>query len=106
MTREDAAQQVLDECFWGDYRFDVPTLLSRVDEGSDYFDRFLVDRIVKNAVRPSHLLIALYSPDRVLSLIPASGADDYLDYHERRRAVVRANVSGDYDDPAVRSWVW
>jgi hypothetical protein len=44
MTREEAAARVIEECFWGDYRFDVTSLLAHIDENSDYFDRFLIDR--------------------------------------------------------------
>ncbi|MDA3951636.1 MAG: hypothetical protein PF508_20685 [Spirochaeta sp.] len=106
MTREEAAARVIEECFWGDYRFDVTSLLAHIDENSDYFDRFLIDRIVKNARHPSRLLEALYGAERTLAMIPPPDRDRFLDYHNRRRALVRANVSGDYSDPAIQRWVW
>jgi hypothetical protein len=108
MTREDAARRVLEECFWGDYRFDVPSLLAHIDEESDFFDRFLIDRIVRNAQQPSQLLTVLYTPrvsQRVLTHL-SGGRGGFLDHHEKRRALVRANFTGDYEDPAVRRWVW
>ncbi len=105
MTREEAAKRVLDECFWGDYRFDVGQLLGRIDEGSDYFDGFLIMRIVDNARHPSPLLRALYSTDRVLSVLREQRRDDGNRRRPARRAMVEANISGNYDAASVRQWV-
>ena len=105
MTREEAAQRVLKECFWGDYRFDVEELLDRINEGSDYFDSFLIMRIVDNARRPSPLLRALYSTDRVLSVLREQRRNDGSRRRPTRRAMVEANISGNYDTATVRRWV-
>jgi hypothetical protein len=106
MTREEAARRVLEECFWGDYRFDGASLLAHIDEESDYFDRFLIDRVVRNARHPSQLLRVLYSPERILSQISGPSGGGSADYNARRRSLVRANISGDYSDPTLSSWVW
>lgn len=105
MTREEAAQRVLHECFWGDYRFDVGKLLDRIDEGSDYFDSFLIMRIVDNARHPSPLLRTLYSTDRVLSVLRQQQRNDGNSRRPARRALVEANISGNYDAAPVRPWV-
>lgn len=105
MTREEAAQRVLDECFWGDYRFDVPELLARIDEHSDYFDTFLILRIVDNASYPSPLLRALFPDDRVLSVLAASSTNDGNRRSTDRRVLVAANISGNYAEAPVHQWV-
>jgi hypothetical protein len=105
MTRREAAQRVLDECFWGDYRFDVAGLLSRIDERSDYFDSFLVTRIVDNARHPSALLRALFSTDRVLAVLRRQRSTDGNRYRAKRRAMVQANLTGNYADAPFRQWI-
>jgi hypothetical protein len=105
MTREEAARRVLDECFWGDYRFGVGELLARIDEGSDYFDSFLVMRVVDNARHPSALLRSLYPTDRVLAVLEKQRRTDGNRRRTARRAMVEANISGNYDTAPVRHWV-
>lgn len=105
MTREEAAQRVLKECFWGDYRFDVRELLARIDEGSDYFDSFLIARIVDNARHPSALLRALFPTERVLSVLQEQRRNDGNRRRAARRAMVEANISGNYTNAPVRQWV-
>jgi hypothetical protein len=105
MTREEAAQRVLDECFWGDYHFEVSELLQRIDERSDYFDSFLIMRIVDNARHASPLLRVLFSPDRVLSVLRDPRRTDNNRPRMLRRALVEANISGDYAAAPIRQWV-
>lgn len=105
MTREETAQRVLDECFWDDYSFDVGELLARIDEGSDYFDSLLIMRVVDNARHPCPLLRSLYPVDRVLSVLQQEPGTYGDRRRTTRRAMVKANISGDYTAAPVRQWV-
>jgi hypothetical protein len=105
LTREEAAHRVLAECLWGDYHFEVSELLQRIDERSDYFDSFLIMRIVDNARHASPLLRALFSPDRVLSVLRDQRRTDGHRPRMLRRAMVEANISGNYAAAPVRQWV-
>jgi hypothetical protein len=105
MTRKESAQRLLTECFLGDYRFDVDGLLSRTDKQSEYFDSFLVTRIVDNARHPSALLRAPFLTDRVLAVLGRQRPTDKNRYRARRRAMVQANLTGNYADAPIRQWV-
>jgi hypothetical protein len=105
MTRKEAARRVLDECFWGDYNFEVSQLLARIDQRSDYFDSFLIMRIVDNARYASPLLRALFSTDRVLSVLRDRRRKADNRPRKLRRALVEANISGNYADAPIRQWV-
>ena len=103
-TKEDAARDAVAECFWGDYTFTDQDILQMVEEHSPYTDRFLIRRIVDNAIWPSRVLRALFPRERILRAIEEPVASHASAYHERRHRLVRANLTGNYALVPERQW--
>ena len=66
MTREEAADKVVRQCFWGDYVLSASDIMTRLDSGETQFARFLFGKIADNARYPSRLIRALV-PERLWS---------------------------------------
>jgi nucleotidyltransferase substrate binding protein (TIGR01987 family) len=102
MTRKQAAEQVLSECFWGDYVLDADTMLERLDQQDHAFERHLFSKIIENARFPSKLIRALFDEATISRLL-----DETATAHGRnnkRYRLVRANLTGEYELVPEYGW--
>jgi hypothetical protein len=102
MTRKQAAEQVLSECFWGDYVLDADTMLERLDQQDHAFERHLFSKIIENARFPSKLIRALFHEATISRLL-----DETATAHGRnnkRYRLVRANLTGEYELVPEYGW--
>ena len=96
-----SARAVLRECFWGDYQLTAEELLHRLDKDEAGFDRFVFSKIVENSDYPSRHLRALFLSDKWQKLL-----DRYMKNgtNTKRRRLVAANMTGNYDLAKEYSW--
>ena len=96
-----AASQVVEECFWGDYKLSAHDILDRLESKDGAFGRFLFSTINENSRFPSKHLTALFDQKDLLPMLErylsASGS-------KRRIRLVAANITSDYD--LVREYQW
>ncbi|MFP4392098.1 MAG: hypothetical protein ACLFPG_04505 [Desulfohalobiaceae bacterium] len=99
--RAVSAQEVIQECFWGDYCLSVQELLNKLDSGDAAFQRFLFSKIVENSRHPSRHLRILYPPDQLHALL-----EDYMPRarNEKRIRLIAANLTQDY--ALAREYQW
>lgn len=83
-------EEILKDCFWGDYRIDADEALSKLRAEDEEFGRFLVARIIEQGRFPSAYLAAMF-PEEWLREIMNS-------YNPQGRAAARASL--------VRAVLW
>jgi len=95
------AQTVLRECFWGDYQMSAEELLRRLDEDEPGFNRLVFSKIVENSAYPSRHIRALFQPEKWRTLL-----DRYMKSgpNAKRRRLVAANLTGNYDMAKEYAW--
>ncbi|MGM0760856.1 MAG: hypothetical protein ACQEUB_14330 [Thermodesulfobacteriota bacterium] len=91
--RTTSAQEVVQECFWGDYTLSAQNLLAQLDSGDLAFQRFLFSKIVENSRHPSRHLRALYPPEQLQALLK-----DYMPKarDQKRIRLIAANLTQNY----------
>ncbi|MFW6326021.1 MAG: hypothetical protein ACOC0T_04645 [Desulfovermiculus sp.] len=91
--RATSAQQVVQECFWGDYTLSAQDLLAQLDSGDAAFQRFLFSKIVENSRHPSRHLRALYPPEQLQALLK-----EYMPRarDQKRIRLIAANLTKNY----------
>ena len=102
MTKEDAVETVVRECFWGDYALSVSDIVTRLNSGDSEFSRFLFGKIADNARYPSRLIRVLFSPEGIRNLLDR--AERQPRWNDRRHRLIRANLSGRRDLVPERQW--
>ena len=102
MTREEAADRVVRQCFWGDYALSASDIITRLDSGETAFARFLFGKIADNARYPSRLMRALFPPENLQELLNRSERQPR--WHDRRHRLIRANLSGRPELVPERLW--
>ncbi len=102
MTREEAANRVVTECLWGEYRLNVSEILERVARNDPQFNRFVCGKIVANGSYPSGTLRALFGESGAVALLREMPAS--LSHIDRRRRTALANLTGEYELVPELSW--
>lgn len=102
-TLDSAIEDVLKECFWGDYNYSIQDIKKELESGNRKFGLFLFTKILNNARYPSRYIRILF---------PLNDVSEYLnaiqpgtrDYDELRRKLVMSNVLGVVQDIRELSW--
>ena len=102
MTREEAVDRVVRQCFWGDYTLSASDVITRLDSGEIAFARFLFGKIADNARYPSRLMRALFAPEELQELLNRTERQPRWD--DRRHRLIRANMSGRPELVPERLW--
>lgn len=102
MTREEAANRVIAECFWGDYSFSTAEILERLSQSDPKFNRFICGKVVANGSYPSATLRALFGESSAVTLLREMPAS--YPHIDRRRRAALANLTGDYELVPELSW--
>ena len=102
MTRGEAVDRVVRECFWGDYTLSASDVITRLDSGEIAFARFLFGKIADNARYPSRLMRALFAPEELQELL--NRAERQPRWDDRRHRLIRANLSGRPELVPERLW--
>jgi hypothetical protein len=99
--KNEYAQKVIEECFWGDYDLSADELLVRLEKSEPGFDKFIFSKIIENSRRPSLYLPVLFSPVALHSLLTR-----YLRMagHRRRIRLVAANLTGQFNLVPELQW--
>jgi len=101
-NKKSSAQKVINECFWGDYHLSVQELLSSLESGDQYFQRFIFSKIIENSRHPSLHLRILFTTEQLQSLLKL-----YMGQAEapnKRIRLVAANLTGNFD--LAREYAW
>lgn len=80
---------VLKECFWNDYKLNPETVYNKLASGDPVFENFLVSRIIRDSRFPSARLLALFSHDKLVTLLDSARVGQRA---ERRRTLVKAVI--------------
>ena len=102
MTREEAANRVVAECFWGDYTYSAAEILDHLSRNDPHFNRFICGKIVANGSYPSGTLRALFGEPAAIALLREMTAS--YPHIDRRRRSALANLTGEYDLVPELSW--
>jgi hypothetical protein len=102
MTRQDAAVQVVQECFWGDYVLDATDILGRLESHDHDFARFVFGKISDNARYPSRLIRALFDGPAIRTLLEETAGQPR--WGDLRHRLIRANLSGQRELVPERQW--
>jgi len=91
--RTASAQEVIQECFWGDYTLSAQDLLDKLKSDDLAFQHFLFSKIVENSRHPSRHLRTLYPPEQLQALLKdyMPGARD-----QKRIRLIAANLTQNY----------
>jgi len=101
--KQQAAETVVRECFWGDYQITPEDVISNLKQGDGDLARLIVSKIIDSASHPSALFRALMDravAEKVLesiSVLPGSR-------RAKRLQLVRANLLGKPADLSEFSW--
>lgn len=97
----NSATQVLNECFWGDYRLSPGDILERLEQNDPGFSRFLFSKIIENSRHPSLHLSILFPEKELLEML-----DRYLEMSKGKQRVrlVAANITGNHDLVPELQW--
>lgn len=103
MTRREASQTIIRECFWGDYKITADDIVRSLAAGDSPLTRLIVSKIVDSASRPSGLLRVLMDHEGArevihhLAFLPGTRRD-------KRIKLVRGNLLGEEVDIPELSW--
>ena len=102
MTRKEAAQIAVDECFWGDYKLSAESILEQLDTGDEAFALQLFSKIVDNASYPSRLIRTLFAAPQIEHLLTTTAHQPR--WAKERYRLLRANLTGDFALVPERQW--
>ena len=99
--KKQAAIEVVQECFWGDYLVTPQDILERLEKKDAAFGRFLFSKIIENSRHPSKHLKALFPMEDLLPML-----DRYLSMSggKKRVRLVAANITGDHSLVPELQW--
>ena len=99
----DLIEDVLEDCFWGDYNYSAEEIKKELNSGDERFKLFLFSKIINNSRYPSKYIRAFFDEDEVrffLSKIPGRQGEGF----SRRRQLVMANVLGEISEIKGLQW--
>jgi hypothetical protein len=97
------AEEMVRECFWGDYHTTPEWILEKIEANDEKFKIFLISKMIDNARHPSKFLRILFKPEDLqallyrVSVLPGSR-------REKRLRLIRANVLDIKDN--INEWLW
>ncbi len=101
--RLQAAETVVRECFWGDYKLSPSDIVRRLHDDHQAFKRFIFSKIVDNSRHPSLLIRRLFEVEQARKLIRRNSAS-VNSRRAMRLKLVGANVLGDRTEIPEYSW--
>lgn len=99
-TKREIINEVISECFWGDYHLDAAEIEKKIIAQDDDFNVFFVGRIIREGGFPSACLNGLYTPGYLKALLDKIAVNPRS---QRRLALVRAVLFGDVVE-GLRQW--
>ena len=93
-------EEVLRECFWGDYTLSVREAEKKLADNDSVFERFLAERIVTDSSFPSARLRALFPAEKLRILLDSMALTGRA---ERRRSLAKAVL---FNEPWDREPSW
>lgn len=99
----DLIEDVLKDCFWGDYNYSAEEIKKDLNSGDERFKLFLFSKIINNSRYPSKYIRAFFDEEEVrffLSRIPGRQGEEF----SRRRKLVMANVLGEISEIKGLQW--
>ncbi len=100
-SKLETANQVIRECFWGDYTLTAQDILDRLDSKDPAFEAFIFSKVIENSSFPSGHLAILLDRDRLVTLMST-----YLRRNSKRKRIrlVAANILGKPDLVPEHAW--
>jgi hypothetical protein len=98
------AEEMVRECFWGDYHITPERILEKIETSNEEFKIFLISKMIDNARHPSRFLRVLFRPEDLqallyrVSVLPGSR-------REKRLRLVKANVLNAKENITEWSWI-
>ncbi|MBN1647269.1 MAG: hypothetical protein JW874_04485 [Spirochaetales bacterium] len=89
-------EDILKECFWGDYRISLQDAEKKLTENDDAFEKFLAGRIISGCSFPSARLRSLFPKEKLRNLLDSIVLTGRAD---KRRSLARAVL---FNEP----WEW
>jgi len=100
---DEDIEEIIRDCFWGDYSYTVEDIKKELASGDERFGLFLFSKILYNSSYPSKYIRKLFDADEVrlfLSKIPERQSER----ESRRRQLVQFNVLGEAIDIKGLKW--
>lgn len=99
--RLKAAEKIIDECFWGDYKMNARDLIVKLDNDEPGFSQFLFSKIIENSRFPSKWLKVIFPQDQLERLL-----NRYTEKNKERRRIrlISANLTGNVDLVPEYQW--
>ena len=68
-VKKDALRIILQECFWGDYQISMEQAIDKLQKADPDFEKLITTHIIANSSFPSVYLRAIFSLDKLHSLL-------------------------------------
>ena len=102
--RLTAAEQVLAECFWGDYVLSAQQVVAAASGDDEWMSGLVFGKIVDNASHPTPLLLCLFGRERLPKLLEREERRATSRRRRTRLLLIRANALGERVDLPQYSW--